>query len=82
MGKWKGYCRVKKGVDGPIQLFNLDVDPKESKNVAANYPEVIAKIETIMTKGRTDSPYYTMGLPSPAKGEWVKKARIRAKKYK
>jgi arylsulfatase A-like enzyme len=81
MGKWKGYCRVKKGVNGPIQLFNLDVDPKESKNIAASYPEIVAKIETIMTKGRTDSPYYTMGLPSPARNEWLKKAKIRAKKY-
>ncbi len=82
MGDWKGYCRVKKGVDGKIELYDLKTDPKESKNVADQYPEVVAKIQTIMTEGRTDSPYFTLGLPSPARSEWVKEAKKRAEEYK
>ena len=82
MGDWKGYCRVKKGVDGKIELYDLKTDPKESDNVADKYPEVVAKIHTIMTEGRTDSPYFTLGLPSPARSEWVKEARKRAEEYK
>lgn len=82
MGKWKGYCQVKQGADGAIQLFNLETDPKESNNVAKAYPEVVAKIKTIMTEGRTDSPYFTFGLPAPERNVWVKEAKVRAEKFK
>ena len=82
MGDWKGYCRVKKGVDGKIELYDLKTDPKESKNVADAYPEVVAKIQTIMTEGRTESAYFTQGLPAPAVKKWREEAKVRAEKYK
>src|ERR1041384_8221269 len=43
IGEWKG---VRKGFDGPLELYNLKADIGEKENVAANHPEVVAKIET------------------------------------
>ncbi|MBT3279616.1 MAG: arylsulfatase [Phycisphaerales bacterium] len=83
MGEWKGYSVVeKKTQQRRLYLFNLATDPKESKDVAEANPKVAAKIAKIMIEGRTDSPYFTMGKPSPAKAEWMKKARARAKRLK
>jgi arylsulfatase A len=82
MGKWKSYCKVEKGVDQTVELYDLTTDPKESKDVAKDYPEVVSKIQKIMTEGRTDSPYFTQGLPSPATNAWREEAKIRAEKYK
>ena len=33
-----------------IELFDLDKDKQEQNNVAANFPDVIEKIETIMKR--------------------------------
>lgn len=42
-GEWKGIVRqVKKG-STDMELFNLETDPRESKNVAAEHPEIVAK---------------------------------------
>lgn len=59
MGKWK-YIKPKnkpvpnwikqKFVDPGFrpepQLFNLEIDPSESKNIASQYPKIVAKMET------------------------------------
>ena len=82
MGNWKGYSTANKAGVRRFQLFNLATDPKETTNVAKDNPKITAKIEKIMIEGRTDSPYFTMGKPSPARTEWIKKARVRAEKLK
>ncbi len=47
-GKWKAMRKdIKKG-NMKIQLFNLENDPQEQKNVAAEYPELVEKAEKIM----------------------------------
>ncbi len=82
MGKWKGYVKGGRNGDSPVKLYNLKTDPKETKDVAKANPKVAAKIAKIMIEGRTDSPYFTMGKPAPARAEWIKSARIRAAKLK
>lgn len=42
----------------PLQLYDLDTDPKESKNLAGQNPDLVARIEAIMATDRTDSPFY------------------------
>lgn len=50
---WKGL-RLKQ--DGPIELYNLKSDIGETNNLAAQHPDVVARIEKIMHDDRTDSP--------------------------
>ncbi len=51
-GQWKA---VRLRPDKDIQLFNLAEDIGESNNVAAKHPDVVKKIDEIMTQGRTTS---------------------------
>jgi len=46
MGDWKGY---RTALRAPLELHNLASDPAEKNDVAAQHPEVVAKIEAIMT---------------------------------
>jgi arylsulfatase A len=49
MGKWKGIKEnVKKDPDGPIELFDIIADPKESVNLAVKYPDIIERMKLIM----------------------------------
>ncbi len=52
MGSWKAI-RLKK--DAPLELYNLAADPGEQRDVAANNPTVVARIEEYLKTARTDS---------------------------
>jgi arylsulfatase A-like enzyme len=59
MGPWKLHYRTKSGylrdpiVDhDPPLLYNLEVDPAEKYNVAADHPDVIADIEAMVEAHR------------------------------
>ena len=52
-GKWKGIkTDLQKGPQ-PLQLFNLEDDIKEIKNVSDDNPMIVKKIESILLKART-----------------------------
>ena len=53
MGEWKA---VRLGPGEPLELYNLVEDIAEKQNVAAQHPEVIAKIESYLRTARTHSP--------------------------
>jgi arylsulfatase A len=56
IGDWKGVrLNVKKAPEGPIELYDLKTDGAESKNVAAEHPEITARMAKIMRSGRTES---------------------------
>ena len=46
MGQWKGYRTALKG---PLELYDLRKDPAEKDNVAATHPDVVKRIEAIMS---------------------------------
>ncbi len=49
MGKWKGVLYdVSLQAPQPLKLFNLEKDPFEKEDIAANYPEVVAGIKAIL----------------------------------
>ncbi len=49
MGNWKAVRRdLLNNPTAPIELYNLESDPSESINVAADYPEVVTKVRHIM----------------------------------
>lgn len=56
MGDWKGLRRnIKKNGKLNTELYNLEVDPGETTNLAAKHPEIVARIEGLMKSARTPS---------------------------
>lgn len=55
MGDWKGIAQP---FGGPIELYNLKTDLAETKNVAAQHPEVVQAIRAIMEKEHVPSPLW------------------------
>ncbi len=53
MGKWKGIRRDIFKDNMQIQLYNLEEDIQELKDVAAEYPEVVKQIEQILKEEHT-----------------------------
>jgi len=52
MGIWKAV-RLKK--DAPLELYDLPDDPNEQHNIAADHPDIVAKIEKYLATARTES---------------------------
>jgi arylsulfatase len=50
---WKGY---RTALQGPLELYDLRSDPKEESNVAVDHPDLVARIEGIMTKQHVRNP--------------------------
>lgn len=65
LGDWKGY---RLGTKAPLELYDLKVDPVEKQNVAAAHPDVVRRIEAIMSAEHRPSPHYDapeQGSPRP-----------------
>lgn len=54
-GNWKG---VRNGVGSKTELYDLAADRAESRNVAAEHPDVVERIERIFAEARTPTPDY------------------------
>jgi arylsulfatase A len=52
MGRWKAV-RLKPGE--ALEVYDLDADPHEARNLAAANPDVVAKIEAYLRTARTES---------------------------
>lgn len=57
MGNWKA---VRYGQNYDIRLYNLDNDISESKDVAAEYPEIVKRITPLFSKMRTENKYFPL----------------------
>lgn len=64
MGDWKGI-RLKLG--GPLELYNLKEDSAEARNVAADHPDIVAKMEAYLKTARTESEKWPLRPPTPRK---------------
>lgn len=60
MQNWKGIrLDVLKDPAGPIELYDLNIDPQEENDLSADHPEIVAKIDSIMSNARTPNPVFT-----------------------
>jgi arylsulfatase A len=57
-GDWKA---VRNGPQRPIELYNLKSDPAEAQNVAAEHPEVVAKLKAILAREHVPNPLWSNG---------------------
>ncbi len=57
LGRWKG---LRHGVDEPIELYDLQEDVGEQRDVSASHPDVVARIAEIMRSGRTESELFPL----------------------
>jgi arylsulfatase A-like enzyme len=54
MGRWKGIRQqITKKPDAPIELYDLERDERETKDVAAANPDVVRRIADLMRTSRT-----------------------------
>jgi len=61
MGRWKG---VRLAPDRDIELYDLEADEREQRNIARDNPTVVARIERIMREAHTGAP---LKAPPPRK---------------
>ena len=60
MGKWKGVrTNTRRNPDAPLQLFDLDKDIGETKNIAGENPEMVKKLMGFMKAAHTESELWS-----------------------
>jgi len=72
LGKWKG---IRHGVQGDIQLYNLEEDISEERNVASDHPEIVQKIARIMKTSAVPDDRYQVGKLYEGGAIWKKSAK-------
>lgn len=61
-GKWKAIrLGVQEDRNAPLELYNLDTDPEETKNIAGMHPEIVSEMAGIMKSARTESDTFNFG---------------------
>jgi arylsulfatase A-like enzyme len=56
MGKWKGIrLEVNTHPEAPLALYNLEEDPGETLNLAAEHPDLVKQLEDYMDNAHTPS---------------------------
>jgi arylsulfatase A len=57
MGDWKA---VRLGPSKPIELYNLKTDLRETNDVAAVHPDLVARVRNILTEARTNGDLWPL----------------------
>lgn len=61
-GKWKAVkYEVLEKPEAPLELYNLSKDIGEENNLAQQFPEIAAEMQSIMDKARTPSEIFAFG---------------------
>jgi len=54
--RWCNYKAGRPAPGNPLELYDLNKDIAEDYNIAAENPDVVAKVEEYLKTARTDSP--------------------------
>jgi len=60
MGPWKGVRQQLRQGRTAVELYNLDDDPAEGRDVSAEHPDVIARVRTIMEREHVRSELFPL----------------------
>jgi arylsulfatase len=70
LGKWKAVRQdLLKNPDAPIELYDLDSDPGETRDVAATNPDIVVELSRIMAREHRPSkefPFPALDRPAAA----------------
>ena len=75
-GDWKA---VRNGPSTPIELYDLKTDPGETKDLAGQKPDLVARAEALMTSARTDDPNWPLRDPPAGKPQQKKQKNKKSK---
>jgi arylsulfatase A-like enzyme len=64
-GRWKAL-RLRTPT-APLQLFDLQTDPAEARDLAASRPDLVARAEKIFREDRVDNEHWKLAAAAPAK---------------
>ncbi len=56
--RWKDWKAVRKGLEGPLELYDLSIDPSETTDRILDFPEVRETILHYLDTARTESDYW------------------------
>jgi arylsulfatase A-like enzyme len=63
VGDWKA---VRNGPNKPLEIYDLKNDAGETKDLAAEKPDIAAKAEALMKEARVDDPNWPMHAANKA----------------
>ena len=63
MGSWKGFKKNLFEGASALQLFDLSKDPKELNDLAAEYPEIVYKMENFLKQAHTRAAQKKFRIP-------------------
>lgn len=58
--RWGDWKAVRNGPSKPVEIYDLKSDPRESRDLAATRPELVAKAESLMKSARTEDPLWPL----------------------
>ena len=58
--RWGDWKAVRNGPSKPIEIYNLKTDAAESRDLAAEHPDLVAKAEAMMKAARADDPNFPL----------------------
>jgi arylsulfatase A-like enzyme len=55
MGRWKA---IRPRANKPVELYDLESDARETRDLAASHPEIVRRVEGIMNTARMESEFW------------------------
>lgn len=60
-GNWKAVkVNVKKNPDAPVELYNLSEDPSETNDIAAQHPDIVREMDSLINRSHTPNPVFPL----------------------